>query len=296
MSEAVKIQKIVEMPSVEGKGEKKAERKRRVEIRDEYMQARYPWWTAVTDVIGDKGLVPTDRYWGQEFHGSWINRFWNMGSKEPVFKADCPAEKEAAIRAKRQARFNLAKAEGVSVEDVVKQCYDVIPGDDELQKEDYLVEFFRDLKKSELNETIQRENADTRATEKRRDLEMQLEGGVNYLARFGLRLRVKVLRKLAYVPPKADRCMAQIVEEMFRDKTLKLHQKKDSWGKPHFILDSANKLYVHALVYRYAEHLQKGGGSCLDDVRRYQADGVIPDIKAEVNAVEKVDENGDIPF
>lgn len=299
MSEAVKIQKIVELPQVENKGEKKAERKRPTEIRDEYMQARYPWWTMVTDVIGDKGMVPTDRYWGQEFHGSYINRFWNMGSREPVFKADTPAEKEAAVRAKRQARFNLAKAEGVSVEDVVKQCYDIVPGDDELQKEDYLVEFFRDLKKSELNEQIKSETQDAKATEKRRDLEMQLEGGVNYLANFKLRLRLKVLKKLSYVPDKDGntKCYAEIVEQMYADKALKPHVWKDSAKRPHFILDEKGKMWVHPLVYWYARHLEKGGGSCLDDVKRYAAEGVIPDIRENANAVETVKEDGsDIPF
>lgn len=298
MSEAIKIQKIVEMPQVENKGEKPA-RKRRVELRDEYMQARYPWWTAVTDVIGEKGLVPTDRYWGQEFHGSWINRFWCMGSREPVFRADCPAEKEAAIRAKRQARFNLAKAEGISVEDVVKQCYDLIPGDDELQKEDYLVEFFRDLKKSELNERIKGESQDVKATEKRRGLEMQLEGGVNYLANFKLRLRLKVLKKLSYVPDKDGntKCYAEIVEQMYADKTLKLTKWKDSAGRPHFILDEAKKLWVHPLVWCYGKHLEKGGGSCLDDVKRYASEGVIPEIRENADAVESVKEDGsDIPF
>ena len=298
MSEALKIQKIVEMPRVESKGEKPA-RKRNVEIRDEYMQSRYPWWTAVTDVIGDKGLVPTERYWGQEFHGSWINRFWCMGSKEPVFRADCPAEKEAAARARRQSLFEKAKAEGCPVEDVVKQCYDLIPGNDELQKEDYLVEYFRYLKKSELNEQIKRETSDGKAAEKRQNVEMQLDGGCNYLANFRLRLRLKVLKKLAYCPPfdEKGRCFAQLIEDMFRDKTLKPHTWNDNQGKRHFILDEKNKLFVHPLVCGYAKHLVKGGGSCLADVKRYADEGVIPDIKENADDVDSVKDDGsDIPF
>ena len=244
--------------------------------RDEWMARKYPWWNDCMAQLNGGYIVPSDRFMGEAFTGSWIHPLWRKYSVEQAVKAGTSAEKEKAMKERRLANLEKAKLDGVSSETLATLLSEVV-GMDTRETEDMLIEVFRDLKKRELNAELKDEAKDERTHEKACERTAQLEYGESPFAKISSADVNMALKKLSVSVDEEGRSLlgrtggerrVDWMDRMFADGKLSLEKAKfrNKDGKRSCYV---NGQLVHELVYKYGQHLMKGGASFSEAVRLF---------------------------
>lgn len=237
---------------------------------ESFMRERYAWWGAFLSETQGKSIVPSDRFWGQEFSGSWIaNEFrrWSDSS----YKGDkSDAVGYAKWKKLRDAAF--ASAEGVRSDELAMRLLDSGCGGglghDGLEAEEKLIETFRHLRKSDIN----REYKELRDAEKEHIKseieEAQLRDGKSFFAGLiGRALQKRMNRLKANAQDNKGKDLGcsrvEVIDKLYREKALKLTKYKDKAGKAHFIVSG---MWLGEVAYEYAQHLLSGGASALQEI------------------------------
>lgn len=245
--------------------------------RDEWMQSKLPWWKDCMAILKDKCITPGDRYLGEEFTGSWIHQAWHKYSKTPVIPAGTSKEKEEQIKARRKDALERAKIEGISSEEIATQLAQSI-GLDTMDTEDLIIETFRNLKKREMNAEFTGEQKDEKIHEKQAGREAQLECGESMFAKMKDADVKQCLKKLSVMVDEDGRSLlgssgegtrrVDWIDRLYANGKLELGKAKYRNADGHrgcFI----NGIAVHELVYKYAQHVMKGGASFSEAVRLF---------------------------
>ena len=130
------------------KANQAAVRARAAEQRDNWLYENFPLYRAAVDAGGSGFVIrPGRQFEGTEFTGSWISpEFVKYSKKRPQGKNESDASYKKYLAKRQQA---LENASGISSEEVASQLARQT-GEDAMELEEQLIDFFRDLKKQEL--------------------------------------------------------------------------------------------------------------------------------------------------
>ena len=246
--------------------------------RDEWMQTKYPWWNTVMSVLNGAYIVPSDRYRGEEFTGSWIHPLWRKYSLERVPKQGATEERIQAMKQTRLENLEKAKADdkGLTSEELATQVCDAM-GMTTRDAEETLIEAFRHLKKRELNAELKEEGRTEKTHEQTENRVAQLECGESPFAKLNQSDVSTCLKKLSVCVDENGKSLlgtqggmrrVDWMDRMFAEGKLELSktQFKNKDGKRSCMV---NGQLVHELVYKYGQHLMKGGASFSEAVRLF---------------------------
>jgi len=123
-------------------------RKEGIRKREEWLYENYPFYREVVDFTGKTDFIikPSHRFQGESFTGSWISpEFRKYSEKRPQGKTESDARYQNYLKRREAA---LAKASGHDSDEIAAAIARKW-GQDELDVEKKLLDFFRNLKKQD---------------------------------------------------------------------------------------------------------------------------------------------------